>query len=420
MLELLDTHPAIQVLDSEYARLLGFPEHHELSGRSLELSQWARNWYADHGRPWVYARETEPLNLANGSLRIHGREFASRRLRDQFMQAGAGAGVLVIVSAGRECEDHARQLWAEEKPDEYFFLEIFGSAVVEHLITFTGARICAWAEPKGLAVLPHYSPGYSGWDVSDQVKLFELLKNGHGQPFPQDIQVRDSGMIQPKKSLLALFGLTPHRDRIQSIRDLVPCENCSYPNCQYRRVPFKQSLPQIEDVRRLQSPAPAQSATLNSGLNPNAKYSLNSRALQKWSRERLRLEPLEDRSLEALFRFEGTTCTNLGQPLEFHYRLKLGPPEQAYPILAASCTPAPWDTGHAKMCAWLEDSAKLTRSLETEKPLLGQPLDAVLSWQRSHSPSGCYCDADARLHKWGLVLEVIHYALVQREKEHIA
>ena len=43
-------------------------------------------------------------------------------------------------------EKQARQ---EEKPDEYFFLETFGSAVVEHLITVAGARLCAWADVRG-------------------------------------------------------------------------------------------------------------------------------------------------------------------------------------------------------------------------------------------------------------------------------
>ena len=44
-------------------------------------------------------------------------------------------------------------------------------------------------------------------------------------------------------------------------------------------------------------------------------------------------------------------------------------------------------------------------------------MNEVLTWQRASSPSGCYCDADRRAHKWGLVLEVIHYALAQREKQ---
>jgi hypothetical protein len=31
------------------------------------------------------------------------------------------------------------------------------------------------------------------------------------------------------------------------------------------------------------------------------------------------------------------------------------------------------------------------------------------------SPAGCYCDAASRQHKWGLVLETIHYALHHRK-----
>jgi hypothetical protein len=57
------------------------------------------------------------------------------------------------------------------------------------------------------------------------------------------------------------------------------------------------------------------------------------------------------------------------------------------------------------------------RAVASEKPLLGRPLDDVLEWQRPRSPSGCFCDADRRAHKWGLVFEVIHFTLVQREKE---
>jgi hypothetical protein len=417
MFELLDTQPDVQVREAEYKRLLGFPERHPLEGRALELAQWARDWYSRHGRPWLYARETGRLELGNGALQIHGREFASKRLHEQLAQAEAAGGVLAVVSAGPECEAMAHQLWQEEKPDEYFFLEIYGSAVVEHLITYAGGRICGWAEPAGMAVLPHYSPGYTGWDVADQVKLFELLRDG--QAFPGELQVHTTGMLRPKKSLLALFGLTRRLDLMRSIHDLVPCENCSLPDCGYRRAPYRQALSRLEDVRQLQTPAPAAAARglSRSGLDRDAHYSLNLRALRKWSQERLKLTFREDRSLEALFRFEGTTCSNLGHPLEFHYVLQLGPPEQGYRINDAACVPAPGDTGHEKMCAWLEDAQALARSIESEQPLLGRPLNEILTFQRRFSPSGCYCNADSRTHKWGLVLEVIHYALVQREKE---
>jgi hypothetical protein len=46
--------------------------------------------------------------------------------------------------------------------------------------------------------------------------------------------------------------------------------------------------------------------------------------------------------------------------------------------------------------------------------MLGQPLASVLAWRREPSPAGCYCEATSREHKWGLVLETIHYALHQQ------
>ena len=139
-----------------------------------------------------------------------------------------------------------QQLWREEKPDEYFFLEMYGSAVVEHLVAAAGARLCAWAEERGMAVLPHYSPGYPEWDIADQPRLLQLV---HGA-LPCPIRALDSGMLSPKKTLLAVFGLTHQTTGLARLTDLVPCANCSLTPCQYRRA-----------------------------LTPAAKYQVNAKAL---------------------------------------------------------------------------------------------------------------------------------------------
>ncbi len=417
MLDLIDTHPDTNVLEAEYKRLLGFPSHYVLGDRVRELADWARGWYAENGRPWVYARQT-PVELAPDTLRINGAQFAARRVHDQLANAQAHAAFLVAVSAGKECEEQARRLWQEGKPDEYFFLEVFGSAVVEHLITNAGARICAWAEQHRMVALPHYSPGYSGWDISDQNRFFAALRPASSGAFPGSIRVLESGMLQPKKSLLALVGLTQRLDNVTRFAHLVPCEGCSFPNCQYRRTLYRQAVASLEDVRRLQ-PAPAElsSPVANgSALNHNATYSIHPRALRKWSQERLRLKVLNDQSVEAEFRYEGTTCSNLGCPLEFDYHVQLGPSRHGYPILRTDCFPHPGDTGHTRMCEYINNADALLSNIEQEKPLAGRLLNEVLSWQRPPSPAGCYCDSPSRFHKWGLVLEVIHYALVQQEK----
>jgi hypothetical protein len=420
MIEWFDTRPDTNVQEAEYKRLLGYPPNHSLGDRARELADWARDWYAKNGRPWIYARQTGLIELRNENLiRIGDAEFTSTKFHDQLQAAEADGAVLVAVSAGRECEEKARELWREGKPDEYFFLEIFGSAVVEHLVARASGRICAWADENGMAALPHYSPGYSQWEISEQIKLWNLIRQNSSGDFSGELRVLDSGMLQPKKSLLAVFGITRRLEKVRAYKNLVPCENCSLPSCQYRRAPYKNFPSQIEDVLRLRANGTApyfQNGTEIHALTRDARYSVNERALKKWSDERLQLTTLPEGAIEAHFRYEGTTCSNLGHSLEYDYHIKLASHDEDYRILETNCTPAPGDTGHMSQCEYLNNSESLTRSIAEEKPLLGQPLNNVLTWQRQYDPSGCYCDANRRAHKWGLVFEVIHYALVQREK----
>jgi hypothetical protein len=420
MFELFDTRPDIQVQESEYQRLLGYPSPRVLEGRPRELADATRQWYAENGRPWIYARPAETLDLSGGQIKINGTAFVSPPLHEQFTTAQVHDALLVAVSAGPECEERARVLWQEGKPDEYFFLEMFGSAVVEHLVTLANGRICGWADHNQMVALPHYSPGYSGWDIAEQTKLWDLIRPTSGRDFPGQLDVMDSGMLRPKKSLLAVIGLTRHLDQARAYAKLIPCENCALPGCQYRRAPFLRFPPQIEEVGRLQPDHRDDSldnSVSASGLDHQARYTTNLKALRIWSQERLRLKNLPDGSIAARFRYEGTTCSNLGRPLEFDYHVLLAPGHDRHRILEAACAPAPGDTGHAQQCDYLRDAAAFLAAIASEKPLLGQPLNDVLTWERAYSPSGCYCDADRRAHKWGLVFEVLHFTLVQREKD---
>jgi hypothetical protein len=416
MIELVDTHPDLNVQPAEYIRLLGYPRGYELEGRAKDLADAARQWFIENARPWVYAREASSLRIGNDQISIGGESFTSKRLRDTLEHAEAHSGVLVAVSAGQEVEEQSQRLWLEEKPDEYFFLEVFGSAVVEHLITMAGARLCAWADGQRMAVLPHYSPGYPEWDISEQRRLFDLLCRGASSPLPGPLDVLESGMLRPKKSLLAVFGLTRHTSRVARLTDLNPCENCSYIGCQYRRAPYRRA-PQPADVETsATSAAPTEPQRApKSTLTPKAKYTVNVKALARWAAERLTLSHAADGTIEASFRYEGTTCSNMGRALRFNYMLKLGTPQQGYPIMEQSCTPVPGDDGYKFMCRYISDGQQLTAAIELEKPLLGRPLNEVLTWTRDSASAGCYCDASSRTHKWGLVLETVHYALAQRE-----
>jgi hypothetical protein len=396
-MEIHAIQPEFAVQEAEYLRLLGYPRNHQPGDRVRELMGWAREWYSRHGRPWVYLREAA-LRNDGATLQLDQVEFSSLRLQEHFRRHDVHGAVLVAASAGAECEAHAHELWQEGKPDEYFFLETYGSAVVEDLVARTSGRICDLAGHRGRMAVPHYSPGYAGWNVAEQNKLFGLIAGGMSDSFPGPIEVLSSGMLRPKKSLLAIFGLAPKAARPSAE---APCVQCSFSPCSYRRAPY----------RHAGSPNPGQAVIQPQVGLPAPAYTVNSRALRKWSAERVTVVPQPDGTIEAVFRFDGTTCAH--RPLAFDYRVRLGGAEKGYPIVESDCAPAPDDDGHRYTCSFLSDGAAHLQEIASDKPLLGRPLEEVFAWTRVPAPTGCHCSSDSRAHKWGLALEVIHFALMQ-------
>ncbi len=149
-------------------------------------------------------------------------------------------------------------------------------------------------------------------------------------------------------------------------------------------------------------------------MSVTATYSTNTRALRRWSAERLALRDVENSKIHAQFRFEGSTCSNMGRPLAFLYSVTLSSREEGHRILEMDCVPAPEDEGHRSMCSYLESAERILGALLKEKPLLGEPLEAVLAWQPKTLPAGCMCSQSSRDHKWLLVLQTIHFALEQK------
>jgi hypothetical protein len=273
-----------------------------------------------------------------------------------------------------------------------------------------GAELCAWAESEGMAVLPHFSPGYNGWSIADQAPLLDLILHGNPHQLAERLSVLNSGMLRPKKSQLAVFGLTRHVDRIARFAKLNSCERCSFKSCAYRRAPY------LLGGRNEPVPGPAP-AVPDVPLVSDGDYGISRKALARWAAERLEFSVRGDGVIDASFRYDGTTCTNQGRPLAYRYRVALGPRERGYPIQSQNCEPMPGDVGFQSMCSYLKDANHLMRSVRQDQPLLGRPLNDVLAWRPPRSSAGCYCATEDRLHKWRQVLETIHFALAQQEME---
>lgn len=416
-MKIFDSNPKIAVTDSEFGRLLGFPPGQEWGDRVVELAVWAREWYAAHGKPWVHTHEAEALEVGENSVRVEKVEFKSRELRDRLTKAKAAGAVLVAAGAGVEAEEEAQQRWKSDRPDEYFFLEVYASAVVEHLITTTGARLCDWAEHQKMVVLPHYSPGYPGWELEDQHALLTLLRLSRA-PHQLDVEVMTSGQLRPKKSQLALFGLAAKNSATQQPAELIPCHHCSYTPCAYRRASYRETaycvdgspVPDVAPLKRNGIPKPA--VPLKRGF----RYSIGEKALRRWAEEHLQIETAANGDLRARFRYHGSTCSNMGTPLTYDFSVWLGYAADGYRVVKTMCSPAVEDSGVESTCSFIEGPERHLAEVAGQPPIIGRHLDDAVQWAPDILPSGCLCRETDRNHKWKLVLQTLHYRLAHHEE----
>ena len=134
------------------------------------------------------------------------------------------------------------------------------------------------------------------------------------------------------------------------------------------------------------------------------KYSIPEAALQRWARDRLRGERGVDGAAVYRFLLSGSTCTNV--PLNVVMIVRVNTQGT---IEAASSQPSEADTGWGAMCG---SSSNIGRCDE----VIGLTLDeaAFRDWQEE--PSGCFCSAGNRRHKWRNVFQTLHYAVTHPQR----
>lgn len=148
----------------------------------------------------------------------------------------AESAVIVGISVGGEPESESASRWEADEPDRYFFIESYAAAVVEALISEARSRLCQWAGELSRVLLPHYSPGYQEWSVADQLKVHTLL--AQFGDMPGELEVMESGMLQPRVSQLVVFGVVSAAKAPQEDADMIPCKYCAQTPCELRREPF--------------------------------------------------------------------------------------------------------------------------------------------------------------------------------------
>ncbi len=305
----------------------------------------------------------------------------------------AHAVVVVAISAGPEVDREIDRLWNEGRPDGAMFLNAYAISVTEHLRSREADDLGEAAAAQGRVVLPHYSPGYEGWELTDQARLYELMVAADSE-LPGPLDLLSSGALIPMKSTLAAFGIA----KISPARGEAAVDGVDLQNFWTRRNTLG-----LDPSRRSSGEKTASSPS----------YSVPERTLERWASRRLKVTDTGDGRLHARFRFDGTTCSNMGLPLAFDFEVELARETDTHRVLACRCAPAAGDTGHRGMCGYLTAPEEFMSAIQEAPVWTGRTLDELMDWAPETSLTGCLCTRASRDHKWRVFIQTLHYALGQ-------
>jgi len=131
---------------------------------------------------------------------------------------------LFLCTAGPGIGEWSKKLMAEGETLKGYVVDVVGSEVVETAMDKIQDYLEAEMKQKGLFITNRYSPGYCGWKVSEQQKLFSF--------FPENfcsVKLSDTSLMYPIKSVSGVIGIGK-----DARKKNYPCKLCDDKNCIYR------------------------------------------------------------------------------------------------------------------------------------------------------------------------------------------
>ena len=144
--------------------------------------------------------ETIFFDKSEYQIRIENVVFNNNKLVFNQMKHSEQIAVFVCT-AGEQISQWSKQMIPVD-PLKGFIADILGSVVVETAIDRIQKTLSEDMEQAGLKITNRYSPGYCGWFVAEQQKLFSIL--------PKDIcgiHLTDSSLMIPIKSVSGFIGI---------------------------------------------------------------------------------------------------------------------------------------------------------------------------------------------------------------------
>jgi hypothetical protein len=139
-----------------------------------------------------------------------------------------------VVTIGDALERRVAALWEARELPLAAMLDSVGSGAVESLAEHVNDVLCQEGIARGVRVTNRISPGYGGWDVAEQPRLFDLVSGA-----PIGVALNEACFMVPEKSITLLVGAGPDA-RVDHY--FSQCARCWMAGCAYRRVPAARTV----------------------------------------------------------------------------------------------------------------------------------------------------------------------------------
>lgn len=146
------------------------------------------------------------------------------------LMSGAAEFAVFVATAGTSYQEWHDSISAEDDILKLFIADTIGSWIAE-----TAGNIMEKDIEKQIADLKHtnrFSPGYCGWHITEQKKIFSLLP-----PRICDITLNDSCLMHPIKSISGVIGIG---ETVNT--KLYGCAICNMENCYKKKIKKKRHI----------------------------------------------------------------------------------------------------------------------------------------------------------------------------------
>ena len=195
----------------------------ELIGKLLKVTESICRIKAEYG---VFP--VEKFDDPEKSIRINGLVFDVKKIVYGQIKKAERIAVF-LCTAGPEIGIRSRAAMKDGDLLTGYVYDMIGSEVVEAAVDLMQESLQKAMAAEGKKITNRYSPGYCGWDVAEQHKLFQLMPDNYC-----GIKLNDSALMNPEKSVSGFIGLGEH------VRyNPYTCRLCDMKDCIYRRLKDK-------------------------------------------------------------------------------------------------------------------------------------------------------------------------------------